>query len=118
MNKKSRNLDDWRKKTLSRIRALIKRADPKVVEKIKWRKPSNPGGIPVWYHDGMICTGETYKSHLRLTFAKGTSLKDPKGLFNAFRAVVIREGDKIDEAAFKNVIRAAVTLNRKDKGGR
>ena len=111
MNKKIRNLGDWRKKTLSRIRTLIKKADPKVAERVKWKKPSNPAGIPVWYHDGMICTGETYTSHLRLTFAKGASLKDPKGLFNTYRAIVIHEGDKINEAAFKDLIHAAVELN-------
>jgi hypothetical protein len=106
---------DWRGKTLSRIRTLIKQADPEVVEEVKWRKPSNPAGIPVWYHEGMICTGETYKSHLRLTFAKGASIKDPKGLFNAFRAIIIHESDKIDETAFKEIIRAAVKLNSKGK---
>jgi len=106
---------DWRKKTLSRIRVLIRQADPKVVEEVKYRMPSNPAGIPVWYHDGMICTGETYKEHLRLTFAKGRSLEDPKGLFNRHTAIVIHEDDKIDEAAFKNIIRAAVKLNRTGK---
>ena len=115
MNKKTKDRGEWRGKTLSRIRTLIKQADPKVVEEVKWRKPSNPAGIPVWYHDGMICTGETYKNHLRLTFAKGNSLKDPKGLFNSFRAITIREGDKLDEAAFKALIRAAVALNREGK---
>lgn len=108
---------DWRGKTLSRLRALIKRADPEVVEERKWKKPSNPAGVPVWSHDGIICTGETYKNHVRLTFAKGASLKDPNGLFNAslegnaFRAIIIHEGDKIDEKAFRTLIRAAVTLN-------
>ena len=117
MNKKIRNFNDWRGKTLLRIRKLIKQADPKVIEEVKWRKPSNPTGIPVWYHDGIICTGETYKNHLRLTFAKGGHLKnkDPKGLFNTFRAIVIHKDDKINEAAFKNLIRAAVTLNYKSK---
>ena len=114
-NKKTKNIDDWREKTLSRIRTLIKQADPKVVEEMKWKKPSNPAGIPVWYHDGIICTGETYKNHLRLTFAKGASLKDPKGLFNAYRAIIIHEGDKINEAAFKNLVRAAVAFNQKRK---
>jgi hypothetical protein len=103
---------------LSRVRTLIKQADPNVVEEIKWRKPSNPAGIPVWYHDGIICTGETYKNHLRLTFAKGSKLKDPKGLLNTFRAIVIHEDNKINEIAFKNLIRAAIVLNRKDKSGR
>lgn len=113
--KKSAPLD-WRKKMLSHIRGLIKKADPKVVEEVKYKMPSNPAGIPVWYHDGMICTGETYKHHLRLTFAKKASLfKDPKGLFTDHRAIVIREGDKIHEAAFKDIIRTAVALNRKGK---
>ncbi len=108
---------DWRRKTLSRLRALIKQAAPDVVEEIKWRKPSNPAGVPVWSHDGIICTGETYKNHVRLTFAKGASLKDPQGLFNAslegnaLRAIVIHENDRVDEAAFRTLIRAAVTLN-------
>jgi len=108
---------NWRGEMLSRLRALIRQADPKVVEEIKWRKPSNPAGVPVWSHDGIICTGETYKNHVRLTFAKGASLKDPKGLFNAslegnaLRAIVINEGDEIDEKAFKALIRSAVSLN-------
>jgi hypothetical protein len=107
---------DWRKKTLSHIRKLIKQVDPRITEEVKYKMPSNPAGIPVWYRDGMICTGETYKNHLRLTFAKKASLfKDPKGLFDAYRAIVIHEGDKINEAAFKNIIRTAVALNRKGK---
>ena len=112
---------DWRGKTLAQIRALIKQADPEVAEELKWRKPSNPAGIPVWYRNGIICTGETYKSHVRLTFAKGASLKDPKGLFNSGlegnirRAIDIHEGDKVDEAALKDLIRAAVALNLKGK---
>jgi hypothetical protein len=107
-----KELDDWRGKTLSHVRALIKQADPEVVEEWKWR------GVPVWSHDGLICTGETYKSVVKLTFAKGASLKDPSGLFNSSlegkvrRAIDIREGDKIDEDAFKTLIRAAVALNR------
>jgi hypothetical protein len=115
--KKTTHEGDWRGKMLSRLRALIKQADPEVIEELKWRKPSNPAGVPVWYHEGIICTGETYKDHLRLTFAKGASLKDPKGLFNdslegnALRAIVIHEGDEIDEEAFRTLIRAAVTLN-------
>jgi hypothetical protein len=110
-------LGDWRGEMLSRFRALIKQADPNVVEEVKWRKPSNPAGVPVWSHDGIICTGETYKNHVRLTFAKGASLKDPKGVFNsslegnAVRAIVIHEGDAIDEKAFKILVRAAVSLN-------
>ena len=107
-----KELDDWRGKTLSHVRALIKQADPEVVEEWKWR------GVPVWYHDGMICTGETYKSVVKVTFAKGASLKDPSGLFNSSlegntrRAIDIHEGDEIDEDAFKTLIRAAVALNR------
>jgi hypothetical protein len=118
-----KELDDWRGKKLSQIRALIKRADPEVVKELKWRKPSNPAGVPVWYHDGIICTGETYKNHVRLTFAKGASLKDPKGLFNAslegnaLRAIVIHEGDEIDDKAFKSLVRAAVKLNESSTHG-
>jgi len=106
-----RELGDWRGKTLSRVRALIKQAVPEVVEEWKWR------GVPVWSHDGLICTGETYKSVVKLTFAKGASLKDPKGLFNASlegntrRAIDLREGDELDEDAFKTLIRAAAALN-------
>src|SRR5258707_9141845 len=107
-----KELDDWRGKTLSHVRALIKQADPEVVEQWKWR------GVPVWSHDGLICTGETYKSVVKLTFAKGASLKDPSGLFNASldgntrRAIDLREGDDVDGDAFKALIRAAVALNR------
>ena len=109
-------LNDWRGEMLARVRALIKQADPGVVEEWKWRKPSNPG-VPVWSHDGMICTGETYKAVVKLTFAKGASLEDPSGLFNSSldgntrRAIDIREGEAIDEDAFKGLIRAAVSLN-------
>ncbi|MFZ1909550.1 MAG: DUF1801 domain-containing protein [Burkholderiales bacterium] len=108
---------DWRGKTLSRVRALIKRADPDVVEELKWSKPSNPSGVPVWSHDGIICTGEKYKDHVKLTFAKGAALEDPSQLFNsslegnARRAIDIHEGDKIDEEAFMKLVRAAVALN-------
>jgi hypothetical protein len=107
-----KELDDWRGKTLSHVRALIKQADPEVVEEWKWR------GVPVWSHDGIICTGETYKSVVKLTFAKGASLKDPAGLFNSSlegnvrRAIDLHEGDEIDENAFKKLIRAAAALNR------
>jgi hypothetical protein len=107
-----KELDDWRGKTLSHVRALIKQADPEVVEEWKWR------GVPVWSHDGLICTGETYKSVVKLTFAKGASLKDPSGLFNSSlegnvrRAIDLHEGDEIDENAFKTLIRAAAALNR------
>ena len=104
-------LGDWRGETLARVRALIKQADPEVVEEWKWR------GVPVWYHDGMICTGETYKSAVKMTFAKGASLEDPSGLFNSSlegntrRAIDFHEGDKIDEEALKDLICAAVALN-------
>jgi hypothetical protein len=111
-----KELGDWRGETLSKIRKLIKQADPKVVEDMKWKKPSNPAGVPVWSHDGLICTGETYKSHLKLTFFKGSQLKDPKKLFNANldgarRAIDLHEGDKLDGTAFKALIREAVALN-------
>ena len=109
------NFADWRGDKLAYVRTLIKQADPDVIEEVKWKKPSDPDGIPVWYHDGIICTGETYKNHLRLTFAKGASLRDPKGLFKAYRAIIINEGDKINEDAFKDLIRAAVVLNRNGK---
>ena len=113
---KIEELGDWRGKTLSRLRALIKQADPEVVEEWKWRKPSNPG-VPVWSHAGGICTGETYKSVVKLTFFKGASLEDPSGLFNSSlegntrRAIDFREDDEIDEKAFATLIRAAVSLN-------
>jgi len=106
-----KELDDWRGKMLAHIRALIKRADPEVVDEWKWR------GVPVWSHDGIICTGETYKSIVKLTFAKGASLRDPAGLFNSSlegntrRAIDIHEGDDLDEDAFKTLIRAAAALN-------
>src|SRR5438552_16784876 len=106
-----KELDDWRGKTLSHVRALIKQADPEVVEEWKW------GGVPVWSHAGMICTGETYKNVVKMTFAKGASLEDPSGLFNSSlegntrRAIDFHEGEKIDEEALKALIRAAVTLN-------
>ena len=106
---------DWRMKTMSKIRALIKQADPKITEEIKYRKPTNPAGIPVWYRDGMICTGETYKEHLRFTFSKGSMLKDPKKVLNSFRALTIRDGDKLNETAFKALIKEAVALNQKPK---
>ena len=113
-----KKLGDWRGETLARVRSLIKQADPDVIEEVKWRKPSNAMlGVPVWEHDGIICTGETYKAVVKLTFAKGASLKDPSGLFNASlegnmrRAIDFAEGDKIDEKAFKALIREAVELN-------
>jgi hypothetical protein len=110
-------LDDWRGGTLARLRALIREADPEVVEQVKWRKPSNPLGVPVWEHDGLLCTGETYKAVVKLTFARGAALEDPSGLFNSSlegnvrRAIDFREGGMIDEAALKALIRAAVALN-------
>ena len=112
-----RELGDWRGETLSRLRALIKQADPEVVEELKWSKPSSPGGVPVWSHDGIICTGETYKSVVKMSFAKGASLKDPSGLFNSSlegntrRAIDFHEGDKIDGKALKALVRSAVALN-------
>jgi hypothetical protein len=113
---KSSELPDWRAGRLAQVRRLIKEADPEVVEEVKWRKPTNPAGVPVWSHDGIICTGETYKDHLRLTFADGAAVKDPRGLFNAnlqgvTRAIVVYEGDKIQADAFKALIRAAVARN-------
>ena len=107
-----RELDDWRGEMLARLRALVKQADPEVVEEWKWR------GVPVWSHDGLICTGETYKNVVKMTFARGAALEDPSGLFNASldgntrRAIDFHEGEKIDEKALKTLIRAAVTLNK------
>ena len=108
---------DWRGRILARMRQLIREADPDVVEDVKWVKPSNPAGVPVWSHAGILCTGESYRAKIKLTFAKGASLPDPAGLFNASldagvrRAIDIHEGDMIDEAAFKQLIEAAVALN-------
>jgi len=117
INARIRELSDWRGEMLSRLRALIKEADPAVVEEWKWR------GVPVWSHDGLICTGETYKNVVKMTFAKGAALEDPSGLFNASlegntrRAIDFREGEKLDEKALKALVRAAVTLNKsKDRG--
>ena len=110
-------LNDWRGTTLSRMRDLIRQADPDVIEEVKWRKPSNMSGVPVWEHAGIICTGEIYKTYVKLTFAKGASLPDPSGLFNASlegnarRAIDLRENHAIDDEAFKTIIRAAVSLN-------
>ena len=113
-----KELGDWRGEMLARVRSLIKQADPDVVEEVKWRKPSNAmAGVPVWSHAGIICTGETYKNVVKMTFAKGASLADPSGLFNSSlegntrRAIDIHEGDKIDEKALQALIRAAVALN-------
>jgi hypothetical protein len=113
-----RGLDDWRGETLSRVRMLIKEADPDVVEEVKWRKPSNPDGVPVWEHDGILCTGGAFKAKVKITFAHGAALKDPKGVFNAglegnaHRAIDLHEGDRLNEAAFKALIRAAVAHNK------
>jgi hypothetical protein len=112
------DLDHWRGEMLSRLRALIKEADPEVAEEVKWRKPSNSMlGVPVWSHDGIICTGETYKNVVKMTFAKGASLKDPSRLFNSSlkastrRAIDFHEGDELNEEALKALVRAAVALN-------
>jgi hypothetical protein len=118
----TRELRDWRGKTLARVRALITQADPDAVEELKWKKPSNPSGVPVWSHEGIICTGETYRDKVKLTFARGAVLEDPSSLFNsslngkARRAIDIREGDKIDEAAFITLVRAAVAVNTSGSG--
>ena len=115
-------LDDWRGELLSRIRTLIKQADPEMIEERKWRKPSNGMvGVPVWSHNGIVCTGETYKNAVKMTFAQGASLKDPSGLFNSSldgntrRAIDFHEGDKINERALKALIKAAVKLNASDR---
>ena len=114
---KIRALGDWRGKLLAQLRALIKQADTRMVEEVKWKKPSNPMGVPVWSHDGIVCIGEALKNAVRLTFPKGASLKDSKGLFNArtdsnsVRAIDVHEGDAVDEAALKALILEAVRLN-------
>jgi hypothetical protein len=113
-------LGDWRGKTLARVRELVKAADPEIVEEWKWAKATSPG-TPVWSHNGLVCTGETYKNVVKLTFAKGASLDDPSGLFNSSlegkvrRAIDIREGEEIDEPALKELVRAAVALNLESK---
>jgi len=120
IDKKIKELGDWRGKTLAKVRAIIHAADPEIVEEWKWVKPTNPG-TPVWSHGGIVCTGETYKNAVKMTFAKGAELKDPSRLFNSSldgnvrRAIDIHEGDTVDEAALKNLIRAAVALNLKGK---
>lgn len=117
IDKRIAELSDWRGRTLGRVRALIRQADPEVVEEVKWKKPSNPMGVPVWSHGGIICTGETYKDKVKFTFVKGASLADPSGLFNASlegnarRAIDLHEGEEVDPGAFKELIRAAVVLN-------
>jgi hypothetical protein len=117
---KIKQLGDWRGKTLANVREIIREADPEIVEEWKWAKATSPG-VPVWSHGGIVCTGETYKNVVKMTFAKGAALKDPSRLFNSSlegnvrRAIDIHEGDKIDEPALKNLIRAAVALNLKSK---
>ena len=114
---KIKGMTDWRGAALARMRVLIHEADPHVVETVKWRKPTNPSGVPVWEHDGIICTGETYKDKVKLTFAKGAALDDPSGVFNGKdtgatrRSIDIREGDEIDAEAFKALVREAVAAN-------
>lgn len=111
------SMNDWRGAMLAQLRRLIREADPDVVEEVKWRKPSNPAGVPVWSHAGIICTGETYKDKVKLTFANGAAVGDPAKLFNSSldgntrRAIDVREGEKIDEKAFKALVRAAVAVN-------
>ena len=114
--------EDWRAELLERLRSLITEADPAMIEERKWRKPSNGmAGIPVWSHNGIVCTGETYKNYVKMTFAKGAFVKDPAGLFNSSlagnlrRAIDFREGDKVDEKALKALVRAAVALNTEDE---
>jgi hypothetical protein len=118
IDERLRSLGDWRGAMLARLRRLIRDGDPEVAETVKWRKPSNPLGVPVWEHDGIICTGETYKDKVKLTFARGASLDDPTGLFNSSleggtrRAIDFHEGDEVDENAFKALVAEAVALNR------
>ena len=120
IDEKIKELGDWRGKTLAKVREIIHEADPEIVEEWKWAKPTNPG-TPVWSHGGIVCTGETYKDHVKMTFAKGAALEDPSGLFNSSleenirRAIDIHEGDKVDEAPLKDLIRAAVALNLQGK---
>jgi hypothetical protein len=120
IDEKIKELRDWRGKTLAKVREIIRQADPEIVEEWKWAKPSSPG-TPVWSHGGIVCTGETYKNVVKMTFAKGAGLQDPSGLFNSSldgnvrRAIDMHEGDKVDEAALKDLIRAAVALNLKGK---
>ncbi len=120
IDEKIKELGDWRGKTLARVRDIIRKADPEIVEEWKWQKATSPG-VPVWSHDGIVCTGETYKNTVKMTFAKGAALKDPSRLFNSSlegntrRAIDIHEGDTINEAALKDLIRAAVALNQTGK---
>jgi hypothetical protein len=123
IDQKIKELGDWRGKTLAKVRSIIHEADPEILEEWKWAKPKSPG-TPVFSHGGIVCTGETYKNAVKMTFAKGAALKDPSGLFNSSldgnvrRAIDIHEGDKINEAALKDLIRAAVTLNLKGQSER
>jgi len=118
IDERLRSMDDWRGAMLARLRRLIREADPDVVETVKWRKPSNPLGVPVWEHDGILCTGESYKDKVKLTFARGASLSDPAHLFNSSleggtrRAIDFQQGDDVDENAFKALVAEAVALNR------
>jgi hypothetical protein len=120
IDEKIKELGDWRGKTLAKVREIVRQADPEIVEEWKWVKPTSPG-TPVFFHGGIVCTGETYKNVVKMTFAKGAALPDPSGLFNSSlegnvrRAIDIHEGDKLDEAALKDLIRAAVALNLKGK---
>jgi hypothetical protein len=122
IDERIRSLGGWRAETLAQVRRMIHEADPDIMEDCKWVKPSNPTGVPVWSHAGIVCTGEAYKQVVKLTFARGASLEDPRGLFNASlegntrRAIDIREGERINEAALKDLVRAAVALNLKSKG--
>ena len=117
-------LGDWRGETLAWVRALIREADPDATETVKWRKPTNPAGVPVWEHDGIICTGQEFRGKVKLTFARGAKLKDPAGLFNAslegnaMRAIDIKEGEEVDGEAFKALVREAVEVNRTRREGR
>jgi hypothetical protein len=120
IDQKIKELGDWRGKTLAKVRTIIHAADPEIVEQWKWAKATSPG-VPVWSHGGIVCTGETYKDHVKMTFAKGAALKDPAGLFNSSlegnvrRAIDIHEGENINEAALKDLVRAAVALNLDSK---
>lgn len=124
MKKIKKATKDWRGAMLARLRKLIEAADPDMIEEVKWRKPSNPSGVPVWSHDGIVCTGETYKDKVKATFAYGAKLKDPGRLFNSSldggtrRAIDFQEGDKIDERAFKALVRAAVEFNIEKTGAK
>ena len=121
IDQRIKELGDWRGKMLAKVRTIVHEADPEIIEECKWIKPTNPLGVPTWSHGGIVCTGETYKNVVKVTFAQGAALKDPSGPFNSSldgnlrRAIDIREGDKVDEAALKELIRAAVALNLKGK---